>query len=126
MSQTLVRAIRAASTVEQDSVDEIKLVSVELIEQVILQNELLKEKIISIYFTLTHDLKSFNPATAIRESLDWNDIVMICAQEAYIEGGLEKCIRALIHVQIDGDKKVQHVYLGRAKSLRADWCTSNS
>lgn len=116
-----ILAIRAATTVTSDSSKEIRQATAEMVKAVLLDNQLESKDIISVLFTLTHDLRSLNPATAVREELNWKDIVMLCAQEALIEGGLPFCIRGLFHIRAEKDK-VKHVYLNGAKSLRADWC----
>jgi len=118
-----VKAIRAATCVNEDSEWQIKEASVELMSAVLRENQINSEDIISVYYTLTPDLKSFNPATAARTELGWKDVPMICAQEAFIEEGLKFCIRALMHVNLKPDQKVQHIYLREARNLRADWCS---
>ncbi|MDX1920160.1 MAG: chorismate mutase, partial [Candidatus Caenarcaniphilales bacterium] len=116
-----IKAIRLATTINQDSPAEIRLAVKELLEAMLEDNNLKVEDIISVYFTLTPDVKSLNPATAVREQLQWNSVPMICAQEAFIEGGMQKCIRGLIHASFEEDKKVHHIYQREAKSLRMDW-----
>ncbi len=118
----LIKAIRGAITVEEDSKAQIREASVQLISSISQNNALKDLDIISIYFTLTPDLKSLNPATAVRENLNWTNVSMICAQEAFIEGGLPKCIRALLHVYLEENQQVKHLYLKEAQSLRNDWC----
>jgi len=115
-------AIRAATTITTDSAEEVKQTSVEMAELVVTDNKLQLPDIVSVFFTITPDIKSFNPATAVRELLGWKDIVMICAQEAFIEGGLPLCIRSLFHVKSEVTKEIKHIYLNEAKKLRADWC----
>ncbi len=117
-----LKAIRGATTVSEDSSNFIEEASSELMRLIIESNELLVEDIISILFSITPDLKSANPATAIRKSLGWTSTPMLCVQEAYIEGGLPRCIRALVHISSDKNKKLKHIYLNDAQTLRADWC----
>ena len=114
---TLIKAIRGAITVENDTVEEITSNTQELLKTLIERNQLDIEKIINISFTATVDLKSAYPAKAARE-LGLVDTPMLCYQEMYVKGALEKCIRALILVE--DKEEVSHVYLKKAKSLRPD------
>jgi chorismate mutase len=116
-----LKAIRAATSVPKDTAQEIRKACVELMDSVFLNNNLIPQNIISILFTLTPDLKSLNPATAVRQQMGLNEVAMLCAQEAFIEGGLPHCIRALIHIELEEGKAIQHVYLNEARALRADW-----
>ncbi|MDJ0624895.1 MAG: chorismate mutase [Candidatus Caenarcaniphilales bacterium] len=120
----IIKAIRAATNVDKDSPFEIQERVNELLNSTLIENSLTKEDIISVYFTVTQDIRSFNPARVARERLEWNDVCMICAQEAFIEGGLDLCIRALLHVYSYQEAKIKHVYLHKAQSLRTDWSTN--
>lgn len=117
----MIKAIRTATTVDQDLPELIKAASVEIMSLMLETNQLKLENIISVFFSITPDLKSFNPATAVRENLDWTEIPMICFQEAFIEGGLPYCIRALIHVQNCPKPEIKHIYLHKAQGLRSEW-----
>ncbi|HEY9886629.1 MAG TPA: chorismate mutase [Vampirovibrionales bacterium] len=120
------KAIRAATTIKQDKAEEIRLATKELISAVMKENDLQSNDVFSILFSLTPDIKSLNPATAVREELNFTDISMLCAQEAFIENGLPFCIRAMFHVYVNENKQVQHIYKNEAKVLRADWLVNNS
>jgi chorismate mutase len=119
-SSNKIKAIRAATTIETDSPEDVTMATAEMMEKVVVLNKLPLENIVSIHFTLTADIKSLNPATAVRNTLHWNDIPMICSQEAFIEGGLKHCIRAVVHAY-PTHQVIQHVYLNQAKMLREDW-----
>lgn len=116
---TLVFAIRGATTVEEDSKDEIVSCTQELLNEIMLRNNLKKEEIVFILFTMTKDLKSAFPAYAAR-LMGFVDIPLICAQELDIEGALTKCIRLLMLIQKDSNFTPKHVYLRDAKKLRED------
>lgn len=119
-----VRAIRGATTVRQDSCTEVKSATRELLENILRLNNISQEDIISLYFSITQDIKSFNPAAAAREELNFNDVSMICGQEAFIEGSLPLCIRVMMHVSLPRERKIQHCYLRNAVSLRSDWANA--
>ena len=61
-----VRAVRGATTVDQDTPEEIGERVVELLRQTLDRNGLVEDDIISILFTATEDIISTFPATAAR------------------------------------------------------------
>lgn len=115
----MVFAIRGATTVETDSKDEIIESTQELLNEIIEKNQIKKDDIVFILFTMTKDLRSVFPAYAAR-LMGFTDVPLICAQELDIEGALEKCIRVLVLIQKDTVFEPKHVYLKNAKSLRED------
>jgi monofunctional chorismate mutase len=75
----------------------------------------------SILFTVTPDLSSSFPARAAR-MLGWTTVPMLCTREIAVPGGVERCIRVLIHWNTERPAtEVQHVYLREARKLRPDW-----
>jgi chorismate mutase len=117
----LIKAIRMATTVEEDSVEEIRQEVCDALKTLMTENKLEPSNLVSVFFTLTIDIKSLNPATVARENLGWNQVPMICAHEAFIEKGMQKCIRALLLVSLEEERPVHHIYCKRAKILREDW-----
>ncbi|AZT90383.1 chorismate mutase [Caldicellulosiruptor changbaiensis] len=115
----MVFAIRGATTVDTDSKEDIIQSTQELLNEIIEKNQIKKDDIVFILFTMTKDLKSTFPAYAAR-LMGFTDVPLICAQELDIEGALEKCIRVLVLIQKDSVFKPKHVYLKRARSLRED------
>jgi chorismate mutase len=114
-------AIRGAVTVENDTADEIKQASVEMVRKIVETNDINRDDIIMVFLTMTQDLTSFNASSAIRLGLEWGDVPFFTSQEPFIVGGLEKCIRVLIQVQSTKTKNdINHVYLGNAAHLRPD------
>lgn len=113
-------SIRGAITVQENTKQDI-LDSTKILLLAILENNQLKtEDVISIYFTGTKDLTAVYPAVAARE-IGLTECSLICAQEMYIEGSLNMCIRVLLHVNSKHcQKDAKHVYLREAKSLRPD------
>lgn len=114
-----VQAIRGAITVEENTYDQILAKTKELLTAIIEKNNLCYQEIISIIFTATKDLDAVYPAVAARE-LGMTEIPLLCCQEMYVEGSLDKCIRVLIHAYWDGNKTPKHVYLQNAVTLRPD------
>ena len=95
---TYSRGIRGAITLEENTKEEIKNATVELLSQMIKENNIEKEDIAFAIFTLTKDLNKAFPAKYARECLDFKQVPMMCYHELDVEGSLEKCLRILINV----------------------------
>ena|SRR5665213_1804768 len=115
-----VRAVRGATTVDADTPEAIRERVVALLEQVLKQNGLSEDDIISILFTATEDVVSTFPATAAR-SMGLGAVPLICARELSIVGSVPRCIRVMLHVETERPRSdIHHVYLEGAKGLRDD------
>jgi len=116
-----IRGIRGATTVEDNTYEEIEKATLEMLNNIVEQNQINIKDISHVVFTLTHDLNAGFPAKAARVHLGWTEIPMICTQEIPVPDSLEKCIRVLIVVNTSKEQsEIRHVYLNRAKSLRPD------
>jgi len=117
---SLVRAIRGAITVDNNTAEDITEATKVLLEKIIEKNNVPIDDIISIIFSVTKDLDSAFPAVAARK-LGWTDVALMCTNEIYVPGSLEKCIRVLMHINTEkSNKDIKHVYLKGAKVLRPD------
>ncbi len=115
-----VRAVRGATTVESNTSDEIIRGAKELLSLVIDTNKIEKEDIISIIFTVTHDLNAAFPAAAARQ-LGYTDIALMCMNEINVPGSPEKCIRIMLHFNSEKpNSEIKNIYLNGAKVLRPD------
>ena len=115
-----VRALRGATTLEKDERDHLVARTQELIAALFERNGLDEDDLISIVFTATSDLHSAFPAEAAREA-GITHIPLMCARELEIDGGIERCIRVLVHAYTDRDaRSLRHVYLYEARQLRTD------
>jgi chorismate mutase len=115
-----VRALRGATTVDDDTpeqiADRVKVLMATLFER----NGLDNDAVISLFVTATADLRSYHPATAAR-SFGLPDVPILGAQELDVDGGLSRCVRVLLHIETDRDRKdVHHVFLEGARVLRPD------
>lgn len=113
-----MKAIRGAITVAENTEIEIIKQTEKLLREVMARNWLREEKIISIFFSATPDLTKAYPGQAAR-NIGLGQTAMVCYQEMEVEVGLRKCIRLLMHV--DMNHKPFHVYLEGAGILRPDW-----
>ena len=120
MSGLRVRAIRGATTVEQDTRDEVIARTKELVEAVVARNGLAPDDLISILFTATDDIRSAFPAEAAREA-GFTHVPLMCARELDIVDGIERCIRVMVHVATEAEPAaLRHPYLHGARQLRTD------
>jgi chorismate mutase len=116
----VLRAIRGATTVEEDAPEQIRARTQDLVKEMLKRNHVSTDDIVSIIFTVTDDLVSAFPATAARE-LGLHDIPLLGAREVAVVGSTPRCIRVMMHCYSDRARKdIRHVFLEGAKSLRAD------
>ncbi len=115
------RAIRGATTVEENTKEAIKDATIELLSVILSQNNLKKEDISHVIFTLTKDINADFPAKFARTELGFDDVPMICSNEIEVPNSLPMCIRALVVVNLNkSQKEIRHIYLNGAKKLRPD------
>lgn len=115
-----VRAIRGATTAEENTREAIIGATLELIKAIEDANDLKRADSISIIFTVTKDLTAVFPAAAARE-FGLTFVPLLDMQAPDIDGALQKCIRIMIHINTDKTKEeINHVYLRGAKALRPD------
>ena len=115
-----VRAIRGATTAEENTREAIIDATLELLGVIEEKNDLKRADAISIIFTVTSDLTAVFPAAAARE-MGLTFVPLLDMAAPAIDGSLEKCIRIMIHINTDKTKeKINHVYLRGAKVLRPD------
>ncbi len=115
-----VRAIRGATTLEEDTRQQVIARTQELLAEILARNGLHQEDVVSIVFTATEDVSSAFPAEAAREA-GIALVPLLCARELEIEGGIRHCIRVLLHVYTArAATQLRHVYLHGARQLRTD------
>jgi chorismate mutase len=115
-----VRAIRGATTIDDDTPESITERVVALLSRIMERNGLVEEDIISILFTATEDVVSAFPATAAR-SMGLGAVPLICARELSIVGSVPRCIRLMMHASTEHSREdIHHVYLEGAQGLRDD------
>jgi chorismate mutase len=113
-------SIRGAITLKGNNKLEILNSTEELLSEIEKQNDLSKEKVISILFSATKDLNATYPAKAARD-LGYTEASLMCFNEMEVIDSLEKCIRVMVLYKCNLEQKdVKHVYLREAKALRPD------
>lgn len=114
------RGIRGATTAAENSPEAILEATREMLYIMIRANRILPQDVASAYFTTTLDLTASYPALAARQ-LGWYEVALLCGHEMQVPGGLERCIRVLVHWNTTlTAKQITHVYLREAVDLRPD------
>ena len=114
------RGIRGATTVDANTAKSIYASAKQLLREMMKANDVDKDDIASIIFTVTDDLNAAFPAKAARD-IGMSDTPLLCSREINVPGSLKSCLRILI--LFNTDKKpddIKHIYLKGAVVLRAD------
>jgi chorismate mutase len=115
-----IRGIRGATVAAANTAEAIRTATRELLAGLVAANRLELDDIASVFFTTTPDLNAEAPARAARE-IGWDTAALLCVAEMDVAGGLERCIRVLIHWNTEKrPDEIHHVYLHAATQLRPD------
>jgi chorismate mutase len=112
-------ALRGATSVARNDAAAILEATEELMTELRSRNSLVPGDVVSCIFTATNDLDAEFPAVAARR-IGFERVPLLCAREIDVPGSLPRVIRVLIHHYAPEDHVARHVYLGEARSLRAD------
>ena len=115
-----VRGVRGATQIERDDPQLMQEAVVELVSELMRANGLTAEDLISIIFTVTHDLTSDFPAASAR-AMGLGDVPLLCSTEIPVPGSLPRTIRALVHCETTrNQRQIAHIYLRGTSVLRKD------
>ena len=114
--------IRGATTASGNSVGEIEVAVVELIDELISRNNLIKTNILSITFTATKDLNACFPASIARKFNGLDSVAFLDCQQMHVPNDVDFCIRMMAQVLLPQNISLKHPYLRGASKLRADRC----
>ena len=112
-------ALRGASSVDLNEAQAILGATEWLLREILKRNDLHPSDVVSCIFTLTDDLNAEFPAVAAR-NLGLSRVPLLCSREIPVPGSLPRVIRVMVHYYAAQDHEPRHVYLGEARSLRAD------
>ena len=117
----MVRGIRGAFTVEEDTPEAIHQATRELLLKMLEANGIQSyEELAAVIFTVTEDLTSAFPAEAARQ-IGMHRVPLLSAREVPVPGSLPRVIRVLALWNTDTPQdRVRHVYLREAVRLRPD------
>ena len=114
------RGVRGATTADANTPEAILRATRELLQQMIEVNSIQEEDVASILFSTTPDLNAAYPAKAARE-LGWTQVPLMGFQEIDVPGGLDRCIRILIHWNTTRRQdEIRHIFSKGATCLRPD------
>tara|TARA_B100000242_G_scaffold284513_1_gene247925 strand:+ start:199 stop:579 length:381 start_codon:yes stop_codon:yes gene_type:complete len=114
--------IRGATTASGNTVEEIEDAVVELINELLSRNNLIKTNLLSIIFTTTKDLDACFPASIARKCNGLDSVAFLDCQQMHVSNDVEFCIRIMAQVLIPQNNPVRHPYLRGASKLRVDRC----
>jgi len=116
----MVRAVRGATTVNDNNRKEILEKTGELLNIIVEKNAISREDIISVIFSVTSDLNAVFPAVAAR-NMGWTDIALMCTNEMDVPGSLRRCIRVMLNFNTKkSNSELKYIYLHEAEKLRPD------
>ncbi|MEH2241790.1 chorismate mutase [Nostoc sp.] len=121
-----MRAIRGATTVSENTVEAMRQVVTELLDELENRNQFQPRDMISVTFSVTRDLDAIFPAAIARARPGWDNVAMLDVQQMHVEGSLQRCIRLLIHAYLPASASIHHIYLRNAANLRPDWSLPQS
>ena len=114
--------ITGATTASGNSIKEIEAAVVELIDELIKRNNLIKTNLLSITFTATKDLDACFPASIARKYHGLDSVAFLDCQQMSVSNDIEFCIRIMAQVLLPQDSPLKHPYLRGASKLRTDRC----
>ncbi|MDA1257129.1 MAG: chorismate mutase [Chloroflexi bacterium] len=115
----IVRGVRGATTVTEDTREAILDATTELINEVVAANKIDKDDLASAHFTTTRDLVAEFPAVAAR-MMGWIHVPLLNSHEMEVPHGQPRCIRLLLMWNTDRTpQEIKHIYLRDAVNLRS-------
>ena len=114
--------IRGATTASGNNVVAIENAVVELIDELISRNNLVKKNILSITFTATKDLDACFPASIARKCNGLDSVAFLDCQQMFVLNDVDFCIRIMAQVLLPPNHPIKHPYLRGASKLRTDRC----
>lgn len=115
-----VRAARGAIHVAEDAAETVLSATERLLYSMLDRNDVRTGELVSVFFTVTDDLRSAFPAEAARR-MGMGRVPLMCAREIPVVGSMPRVVRVLMHFYTDRSMdEVVHVYLDGAESLRDD------
>ncbi len=119
--QVMVRGIRGAITVKQNSREDILNATGELLTAMVEANSIREEDVTAVFFSVTADLDGAFPAEAARMH-GWHYAPLFCSVEIDVPDSLRRCIRVLILFNTSmTQREIRPVYLKGARILRKDF-----
>jgi chorismate mutase len=116
----VLRALRGATTTEANTTEAIETAVAELVDALVARNGLAGEQLVSVTFSVTHDLDACFPAAIARRQAGWEQVALLDCQQMAVAGDLPRCIRLLAHAWLQPERTPVHPDLREAARLRPD------
>ena len=113
-------ALRGAITADEDTQEAVDEAVGLMMTALFSSNDLKEDRLVSVLFSQTKDLRSRNAAAACRANGFCSHTPLFCVQEADTDGALAKTIRVLVTVDGEPLSEPCMVYLKGAGILRPD------
>ena len=117
-----IAIIRGATTASGNSFMEMENAVIELVNELITRNNLIKKNLLSITFTTTKDLDACFPASIARKCNGLDSVAFLDCQQMYVPDDIDFCIRIMAQVFLPSNVPIKHPYLRGASKLRTDRC----
>ena len=117
-----IKFIRGATTASGNTVEAIEAAVVELIDELISRNNLIKTNLLSITFTATKDLDACFPASIARKCNGLDSVAFLDCQQMFVSNDVDFCIRIMAQALLPPNNPINHPYLRGASKLRTDRC----
>lgn len=112
------RGIRGAITVDANTSEALEEATLELLNELIAKNNIQKDAISHVIFTVSKDLNADFPARYARQKLGWTKVAMMCFHELDVPDALQMCLRVMIVLNCQENFISEFVYLKGAAELR--------
>ncbi|WP_080874373.1 chorismate mutase [Oceanobacillus timonensis] len=117
----MTRGVRGATTVENNTADEIIEHTRTLVLEMAENNQIQPEDVSHAFISVTKEIDAAFPAKAVREIDGWKYVPVMCMQEIDVPGSLPNCIRVMMVVNTEtAQKEVVHTFQREAVKLRPD------
>lgn len=117
----MIRGVRGATTIEENTEKEIICKTEELLQNMIVANDIVAEDVAQVLISVTADITACFPAKALRNLEGWDYVPVMCTKEIAVPNSLPSCIRVMMTVNTEVPQKdIHHIYLHEAASLRPD------
>lgn len=123
----MIRGVRGATTVNENTEAAILSATEELIANMITANQIQPDSVTSVFISTTEDVDAAFPARALRNFAGWTYVPVMCMRELPVPNSLKMCVRIMMHVNTTlSQEDIVHTYLNDAIVLRPDLGTNLS
>lgn len=115
------RGIRGATTITNNTEEDILACTKQLLEEMITHNRVEPTDVSHVFISVTEEIDAVFPAKALREFVGWTYVPVMCMREIPVQGSLPKCIRIMMVTQTKlAQHDIHHAFQNEAVKLRPD------